>query len=503
MHQLFGTVDTDTGFHGHAQFVADIGRVFGPVYVHQREVLLDQLLGLGGQRLRVAVGLGLGEFASVLTRYLAEHHYLGQGVGAQTVGAVQTDGGTLAQGVQTRHAGSTLTVGLDTTHGVVGSRTYRDRLLDRIHTHVGLGQLADEGQTLFQVLLAEVAQVEVNHVAHRALDHAAFLLLLPECLGETVTGTQLHVLVLRLADRGFRAQTIVLQIAVAILVDQNATFTATTFGHQYAGARQAGRVILNELHVAQWHTMAVGQGHAVTGDYATVGVVAVNTTGATCSQNDRLGLDEAGDAVLDIEGQDALHAAIFHDQVHAEVLIEALDGRILDGGLEQGVQNVETGFVSREPGAGDLHPAEATYVGFAVRLAAPGATPVLKLNHLFGGIVDEVVDHVLLTQPVATGYGVVEVVFEGVIITDNTGGTALCGHCVAAHRVDLGDQGDLQLRVGFCYGDCGTQATTTGTDDGDIGLDNIHICLLRDRFAGHDFALLKKFRLDASQTGLF
>lgn len=64
---------------------------------------------------------------------------------------------------------------------------------------------------------------------------------------------------------------------------------------------------------------------------------------------------------------------------------------------------------------------------------------MLQLDHLVGGIVDEVVDHVLLTQPVATGYGVVEVVFEGVIITDDTGGTAFCGHGVAAHRVDLGD----------------------------------------------------------------
>ncbi|MNV03433.1 hypothetical protein D3C71_936990 [compost metagenome] len=167
----------------------------------------------------------------------------------------------------------------------MGSRTDRDRLFHRIHTHVGLGQFADEGQTLFQVLLAEVAQVEVNHVAHGALDHAAFLLLLPECLGETVTGTQLHVLVLRLADRGFRAQTVVLQVAVAILVEQDATLATTTFGHQYAGARQTGRVILDELHVTQRHAVTVGQRHAVAGDYAAVGVVAVNATGTAGGQH--------------------------------------------------------------------------------------------------------------------------------------------------------------------------------------------------------------------------
>ena len=114
---------------------------------------------------------------------------------------------------------------------------------------------------------------------------------------------------------------------------------------------------------------------------------------------------------------------------------------------------------------------------------------MLQLDHFVGGVVDEVLDHVLLTQPVATGDGVVEVVFEGVVITDDACGATFGGHCVAAHRIDLGNQGDFQLRVGFCNGDCGTQATATGTDDGNIGLDNIHICLLRDRFAGHDFAL--------------
>ena len=147
-----------------------------------------------------------------------------------------------------------------------------------------------------------------------------------------------------------------MQVAVAILVEQDAAFTTTTFGHQDAGTRQTGRVVLHEFHVAQRHAVAVGQRHAVTGDDAAVGVVAIDTVSATGGQNDGFGLDEAGDAVLDVEGQHALDAAIFHDEIHAEVLVKALDGRVLDGGLEQGVQNVETGFVCREPGAGIFIP---------------------------------------------------------------------------------------------------------------------------------------------------
>jgi hypothetical protein len=453
-----------------------------------REVLLDERLGLGDQRLGVAVLLGGGKLGCLLTGHLAEDHDLGQGVGTQTVGAVQTDGGTFASGVETGQTSGALAVSFDATHGVVGSRTYRNRLFYRIHTHVGLGQFADEGQTLFQVLLAKVAQVEVNHVAHGALDHAAFLLLLPEGLGETVARTQLHVLVLRLADRGFRAQTVILQVAIAILVEQDATLTTTTFGHQDAGARQTGRVILDELHVPQRYAVAVGQGHAVTGDDAAVGVVAIDTTGAAGGQHHGLGLDEAGDAVLDVKGDDTWtrpsstmrsRQKCSSKRLMVGYLMEVWNRVCRMWKPDLSAANQVRGSSSRRNGA--RWPCRP--------VCGSGATPVLQLDHLVGGVVDEVLDYVLLTQPVTTGDGVVEVVFQGVVITDDACGAAFGGHRVAAHRIDLGDQGDLQLRVGFCNGDCGTQATATGTDDGNIGLDNIHICLLRDRFAGHDFAL--------------
>jgi len=70
---------------------------------------------------------------------------------------------------------------------------------------------------------------------------------------------------------------------------------------------------------------------------------------------------------------------------------------------------------------------------------------VLQLDHLFGRVVDEVFHYVLLAQPVTTGDGVVEVVFEGVVITDDTGGAAFGSNRVAAHRVNLGNQGDVQV----------------------------------------------------------
>ncbi|MNE32999.1 hypothetical protein D3C80_1266390 [compost metagenome] len=62
---------------------------------------------------------------------------------------------------------------------------------------------------------------------------------------------------------------------------------------------------------------------------------------------------------------------------------------------------------------------------------------MLKLGHFARAVVDEMVDHVLFTQPIATGNGVVEVVVEAIVILSDGGGASFSGHRMAAHRVDF------------------------------------------------------------------
>ena len=64
-----------------------------------------------------------------------------------------------------------------------------------------------------------------------------------------------------------------------------------------------------------------------------------------------------------------------------------------------------------------------------------------------GASCDERLDGVLVAQPVAAGDGVVDVLVEGVALGDHAGGTALGRHRVAAHRVDLRDDGHVESRV--------------------------------------------------------
>jgi hypothetical protein len=136
----------------------------------------------------------------------------------------------------------------------------------------------------------------------------------------------------------------------------------------------------------------------------------------------------------DLDGDHALHAAVLDHQIDAEMLVEALDRRVLDRGLEQRVQHVEAGLVGGEPGALDLHAAEGAHVDMAVGRAAPRAAPVFELGHLFVAVGDEVLDHVLLAQPVAATDGVVEVILEAVASDSLTPPAAFGGDRVAAHR---------------------------------------------------------------------
>jgi hypothetical protein len=294
----------------------------------------------------------------------------------------------------------------------------------------------------------------------------------PVGLAEPVARPELHRLVAR--RRLGRAEPVVLQVAVAVLVEQEAAFAAACLGEQKAGARHARGVVLHELHVAQRHAVAVGERHAIAGDDAAVGVLAERAACAAGGDDHRLGLHEPEFAGRDVDRHHTLHTALVDDQVHAEVLVQAPDRRVLHRRLEQRVQHVEAGLVGGEPCALDLHAAEGAHVHAAVGRAAPWAAPVLHLHHLLVRLRDEVLDDVLLAEPVAAGHRVVEVRLKAVVGLCHRRRAALGGHGVAAHRVDLGDERDGQCRVVLGRRDGRAQAAAARPDDCDVDLDDVH-----------------------------
>src|SRR5690606_36225760 len=238
-----------------------------------------------GQTLKGSLDVGVAgtaDFHAFFQRFFqgqaggtTEDYQVEQRVAAQTVGAMHRYAGDFAHGKQTFDDlvvavgilgdGLAMNVGGNATHPVMTGRDDRYRRNDRVDVGKGLGQFADTRQTAVQHFLAEVIELEQHVVLVRAtavagdhfLDHGA---------GDHVAAGQV-----------LGVGRVALHETLAMGVDQVATFTAATFGNQYTGAGDAGRVELPHLDVLHRHAGAQGHAHAVTGVDQGIGGGGVDT----------------------------------------------------------------------------------------------------------------------------------------------------------------------------------------------------------------------------------
>ena len=255
-------------------------------------------------------------------------------------------------------------------------------------------------------------------------------------------------------------------------------------------------MVLHELHVAQRHAVAVGHGHAVTGDDARIGIEAEQPPRPAGSQHYCLGTQQQQLTRGDLQSNDAHHGPFVHGQVQYEVLVEAFDLGVFQRGLKQRVQHMEAGLVGSKPGARGFHTTKAAHLYAAIGLAAPGAAPALHLHQLLVGVAHEVVHHALLHQPVTPGNRVVEVRLKRVLVTGHRRRAPFGRHRVGTHGIHLGHQRNA-LRVTALFGllggrDGGPQARAPTADD-----DDIHILLLHGTplcgCTTHDVLLMTDF----------
>jgi len=262
---------------------------------------------------------------------------------------------------------------------------------------------------------------------------------------------------------------------MALRIQQQAALAAAGLGDQYARARQAGGVVLHELHVPKRYALAPGHGHAVAGHDAAVGVEAIYPARAAGGEDNRPGADADMPALAHVDSLDAHTASLINDQVGAEELIVPLDRGILERGLEQGVQDVKTGPIRGEPGALDLHAAEGAHVDVAVLATAPRTSPVLEAQVFLGGVIDEILHHVLVTQPVTPRHGIREVIGRAVVVLDHARAATFGSHGMTAHGIDLGQQCNTQVRRFLRRGNGSAQAGATAADDNDIRIGIRHL----------------------------
>src|SRR5690606_35182870 len=297
-------------------------------------------------------------------------------------------------------------VGRNAAHVVVDGRDHRDRLLVHVDAGEDAGALGNARQLLVDHARAQVGQVEQDVVLVLA-DAAAFADLDGHRTRHHVARGQ--VLVVR---------RVALHEALAVGVAQDAAFAADAFGDQAAGAVDAGRVELHELHVLQRQAGAGHQAAAVAGAGVRGGRAEVGAAVAAGGQHHAVGAEQVQRAFGHVQRQHAAaHALLVHDQVEREVLDHEA-GVVRQRLLVQGVQDGVAGAVGSRAGAlrgrtlavAGGHAAERTLVDLAVLGAGERHAVVLQLDDGRDGLAAHVLDGVLVAQPVRPLDGVVEVV---------------------------------------------------------------------------------------------
>src|SRR4030095_13901457 len=100
------------------------------------------------------------------------------------------------------------------------------------------------------------------------------------------------------------------------------------------------------------------------------------------ADDDGAGRDRLDLAGHELDGNDALHAAVVDEELRREPLVVPNDARVPERGLEQRMEKVEARFVRREPRAHLLHSTEGPHGHVTVALTAPRAPPVLEAKEL-------------------------------------------------------------------------------------------------------------------------
>jgi hypothetical protein len=168
-----------------------------------------------------------------------------------------------------------------------------------------------------------VSQVEMNDGPVRRLDRPALLNFVYEGLGQPVAWSELHAAQYR---RGlWLAQVVVLEIAVAVFVEQPAALGARRLGDQDASERKSGWVILDELHVLERRACTVGQRHPITCADGGVGRIREDLAGSSVAQDDRLRGDDFDTPGHQLDRYDSVNASVIDEKPRDEPFVVPRD----------------------------------------------------------------------------------------------------------------------------------------------------------------------------------
>ncbi len=202
-------------------------------------------------------------------------------------------------------------------------------------------------------------------------------------------------------------------------------------------------MVLDHLHVHQVSAYLVGQAHPVSRDDEAVGAGLEGAAQAPRCQDDRVGPEQVEPARHELQGEHALADPVVHGQGGDEPLLVDPDA-CLHQLLMEDVEHDLAGDVGHEEGARSLLPTEAAGAEPAVFVPVEGDAHMLKLDNGRTSFLRHDLDGVLVTEIVAALDGREGVLLPGVAAVREGGvDPPLRGVGVAAHGVDLGDDGNI------------------------------------------------------------
>src|SRR5699024_7620776 len=148
------------------------------------------------------------------------------------------------------------------------------------HAQVGAGEFGNVRQLGVDMRWLEVSEVQQDVVLIWS-DTAAFTHFVCHRASNDITRSQV-----------FNGWRVAFHEPFTVGVAENTAFTTGSFRQQNTQAGKTGRVELNELHIFQWNAVAVGNGHAITGQSVGVGGGLEDLACTTGSKHNRFGLED-------------------------------------------------------------------------------------------------------------------------------------------------------------------------------------------------------------------
>jgi len=286
-----------------------------------------------------------------------------------------------------------------------------DGLLGGINTSENVGSLKNSGETLVDGLWGQVVQVQVDVIAFGANTtsledfhgHGA---------GDNITGGEI------LSSRG-----VSLHETFSVLVSEDTTLTTATFSYEATSTINTGRVELNELGVLDREAGSSNHTTTVTSAGVGGGAALVGSTVPTGGEHSLVGTHTMDGSVSDVIGHNSSAFAILHDKVHSEVFNEE-NTVVTKGTTEKCVQHRVTSSVSDSTASVCLTTltvlsgltTKGSLVDLALSGSTEGHTVGLELTNGDRGLTGHVLDSVLISEPVTTLDGVVEMPLPGVLV---------------------------------------------------------------------------------------